>query len=136
MGSIGLLVVVVGIAIGADAPEQLQGSWKIISWEQEGQQLPDDVLSRLDPWNIKAGQITIYEVPGFPDTGSYKVSEAGGRQTIDIVVDGKLIRGIYATDGKTLKVCLAQPETGHRPKDFAAKRGSEQVYYVFKRVKP
>ena len=145
MGRFALLLGIVGLVTGADARpkdavqkewKQLQGVWKMISLEQDGQQDPGGVLGKLEPWTFKAGQATMYEVPENGVVGSCTVRAADGRQEIDIKVEGRLVRGIYETDGNSLRLCVSYPESGHRPTKFMAKQDSKQVYYVFKRVKP
>jgi hypothetical protein len=45
------------------------------------------------------------------------------------------MKGIYALDGDSLKICVSQPKAD-RPTEFATKKGSNSSLVILKREKP
>lgn len=114
----------------AKEQKQLEGTWKAVSIESNGQPLdPKEVaFHRLE---IKGNTLTII----IGDQGglhTYTLDPKKNPKTIDI---GKL-KGIYELKGDTLELCYALESTGKRPAEFGTKKGTDTTYGVWKRAKP
>jgi uncharacterized protein (TIGR03067 family) len=128
-----LTPVCVGFLLAADAPqvgegrkdmEKLQGTWKVVAMERDGQKAPDDVIREQKPWVIKGDKI-ITDDTAKEGTSTYKLDPAKKPKAIDVASadpEVKWIPGIYALEGDTLKLCLSYPANKERPTEFAAKK--------------
>jgi uncharacterized protein (TIGR03067 family) len=118
---------------------QLQGEWKLVSGERNGQPLPEDVVkSATRTFKGDESTVTVNEMVVLrakitldpskkPKTIDYKIADGEN--------EGKTVLGIYEVDGDTAKFCSAVPGATERPKDFSAKEGSNQTLSVWKRAK-
>lgn len=116
----------------------LQGEWKMVSGESDGQKLSDNIIETGR--RIMKGDETTVEINGNllmkakitldpskkPKAIDYKITE--GRNA------DKKVLGIYELDGDTVKFCFSSPDA-ERPTDFTAKQGSKRVLSVWKRAK-
>ena len=77
--------------------------------------------------------------------GTVKIDASKSPRTIDLTVTGgqvesdkgKVVRGIYQVDVKTLKWCVPlSPGEETRPTEFATKEGSKVSLIAFKKDKP
>jgi uncharacterized protein (TIGR03067 family) len=121
---------------GKPEPARLTGTWKVVSIESNGKQLPK--ANQRDDWLIREKDFWTW----LPEEGNgvfaYKL---GGAGTIDFKVlqsgvvgpKQRVYLGIWALEGDTLKVCYAIPGMG-RPAAFATKPDSGQTLFVLKRV--
>jgi uncharacterized protein (TIGR03067 family) len=118
--------------------ELLQGEWKMVSGEREGQKLPDNIIETGK--RILKGDETTVEINGMvlmkakitldpskkPKAIDYKITEG---QNAD-----KKVLGIYELEGDTVKFCFSSPDA-ERPTDFTAKEGSKRILSVWKKAK-
>jgi uncharacterized protein (TIGR03067 family) len=133
---------VIAVPSHGEAPDKdtakIQGSWKVVSLEADGDQGPVEIVAKLK-LVFKDGNLTFTPgEPGFtnyeykldPSTKppSFDMTHAGGKDK------GDTTKGIYAMDGDDLKICFGKD--GQRPKKFTAKAESGQTMYVLKREKP
>jgi uncharacterized protein (TIGR03067 family) len=149
MKSQAILVLAFGFFIGGgdrsdDAAKKelatLQGTWVLISAEQDGKKLPEDA--------VKKTKITFKnDTYVFPDASGIATSQEGiikvdpsktpkwmeSKATND-AAKGKLSLGIYEIAGDDYKVCFAPPGKD-RPKEFSSKPGSGHILQVWKRAK-
>ncbi len=111
--------------------EALQGSWTVINVENPYSVLGGGVGSR---WSITGGAFKAGS-PGEWSLGTFKVDPR--RPTaIDLKVgdssfNRRTLRGIYALDGDTLKLCFA--DKSGRPREFATDRNSRASLLTLKR---
>jgi uncharacterized protein (TIGR03067 family) len=131
-----LLLVVVGLLVGADTPKdeasKLNGTWMMVSGEEQGKKLSEEALqkSRL----VIKGDEQLVQVAGDTLKGTHKLNPAAKPRTIDVAdtegpYKGKTLLGIYEVDGDQLKVCFAMPGKP-RPRDFA----SGDILHIWKRL--
>src|SRR5262249_45019185 len=127
----------------ADAPkdevkkdlDKLQGTWKLVSGEQEGEAMAEDGLKAAkltvtgDKFSIKLGD--------FEGDGTQKLDPTKKPKTVDAVgtggqTQGMTYLGIYEFSGDSLKQCYAQPGD-ERPKEFTTKSGTGRFLFVWKK---
>lgn len=123
-------------ATTADDAKKLQGTWILVSGEENGRKLDVDEV-RNSKMVIKGDE---HDVRVGVDTyvGTHKIDSSKTPKQIDNVdtdgkMKGKTLRGIYELEGDTLKVCLAMPDAA-RPGEFKAATGSNQNIYVWKQI--
>ena len=116
----------------------IQGTWTFESSEAGGKALPAGELKGLiltfegDKHTVKKGDEVI-------QVGTQKIDPSKSPKTIDVTMTegpnkGKVMLGIYAIDGDTLKVCF-DPQGKKRPTEFKSAPGSENFVNIHKRVK-
>lgn len=135
-----LVVLVVGVLIAADAPrkeakdqEQIQGKWKMVSSEKNGQQREVRVTQVV----IKANTITFVGPDGKASFDvAYTLDANKKPRAIDIKNEkgDETSPGIYSLDGDTLKICTARPGM-ERPTEFATRPDSHLSLIVLMRDK-
>lgn len=142
-----LVSAMTGFALAAE-PEQesverdrkrIEGVWKIVSLEINGQKLNDAEVDKLrvvngpsGVWSLRLDEQEIskgtsqFEPTRQPKRIDFTVTEGNGA--------GNQHLGIYqlAEDSRTL--CFAQPG-GDRPSEFSAAAGSNHILVVLQRVK-
>jgi uncharacterized protein (TIGR03067 family) len=141
MKRLALLMGLVGLLGAADAPKdvlkQLEGTWVMVSGEEKGAALPEELL--------KTAQLTI---TGDKHTGRFGKSTIVGAHKLDPtkkpaeidVMDtegpfkGKPMLGIYKLEGDQLTACFSAPGKD-RPKEFTTKSGTGEFVHVWKRAK-
>jgi uncharacterized protein (TIGR03067 family) len=112
--------------------ELLQGSWKLVSGVHDGKDVPQELIDKFkmtftgDKVSVDIGNVI---------DGDFKHDPKAKPKTIDLNIMGKDIQGIYVFEGDNLKICLKQPDSAGRPKEFQAPAGSEDIYLVLKRAK-
>jgi len=142
-----LLVLVAGLLVAAqekDDPkkelDKFTGTWVVVSVEQGGQKLPDDMLKPLDLKLVIMGDKYESKSAGMTlDKGTLVVDGAKTPKIVDITPmdgpnKGKKIPAIYEFSGEELKACY---DIGgkERPKEFATKPGTELVLVIYKKQK-
>src|SRR5579871_3619417 len=147
MHSRGLIILIGTLLIAADNPkedsakkdlERIQGTWKIVKLEANGEQAPAEIVAKLklvfkdNKLTFTPGEpgFTNYTIKLDPSTkpASFDMTHADGKNK------GKTQKGIYALERDNLKICFG--DTDERPKEFTAKAKSKQALYVLKRDKP
>ena len=136
-----LLVVVAGLLLAGDAKDddlkKLEGSWTMVSGEEDGTPLAADV--------VKAARLTIagdqHDVTVGANTfkGTHKLDPGQKPKAIDASdtegpFKGKTKPGIYETDGDTFKICFSI-KGDDRPKAFDSKAGSGNLVHIWKKKK-
>jgi len=118
--------------------EALQGTWKIVSVEIEGEALAMDNLidSRLtvkgDDYLFVLGQTKL--------DLTFKMDASKSPKEIDLTAvtgpnKGKTYRGIYTLEGDTYKICRNMEPELKRPTRFATQPKSGLMMVVWQRVK-
>lgn len=135
-----LLVCAAGLLIAADAKDdakedlkKFQGTWETTT-EINGETMPDKatVILKDNKYIVKLGDKVV-------DEGTFKLDAGTKPRSIDSTAEigpgkGKSILGIYEFDGDSIKICFAGPGKD-RPKEFSAKKGSDNVVYSMKKTK-
>jgi uncharacterized protein (TIGR03067 family) len=122
--------------------EKLQGTWRVVSMEGEGEKAPADFAKRFT-YTFKGDRIHFLgdkTTPGADLEFSYTLDAAKQPKAIDMKITkspdkkdvGEGSVGIYVLDGDNLKLCMDPKE---RPKDFTTKQGQARTLVVLKREK-
>lgn len=141
-----LAVLALSFLLAADQPaakearqelEKLQGTWRFVSLEIDGQALPEGALK--DAKIVIKGDAFDSSSFGIVYTGTVKVDPTQNPKTIDLAFNagpekGNTTLGIYELDGDTLRLCLALNKK-ERPKEFSSKPGSGLALEKLKREK-
>jgi uncharacterized protein (TIGR03067 family) len=139
-----LLAVTLGLVAAAPVPEKkdelkkFAGDWVFASWEQAGQQLPEENLSQAK-WSVKGNKYT-FEMGPNKEEGTIKLDPAKKPATIDLTITsgsdkGKEQLGIYRVERDGIVFCLARPGDKERPTAFAAKDDNGHMLLTIKRAK-
>src|SRR5262245_21493419 len=112
--------------------ERLQGTWKVISLEVNGNLEKSDIGKTLTydgekvlPQGLEEAKITL------------RLNPNETPKEFDLLVDGKLLfKGIYKLDGDTLTACYPDSDDAReRPKEFSGAAGRKQVLLTAKKSK-
>ena len=132
--------------------QKLQGTWVVIETRSDGETrtVPEGVDARL---TIEGDQFRLMfwsssklsnEASASLLFATFKLNTATSPRNIDLTTSNpknpeanELCLGIYKFDGDNrLTICLAQERPGnHRPAEFKAEKGSNQMIYVLRRAK-
>jgi uncharacterized protein (TIGR03067 family) len=144
--ALAFLVVCVGLGTAAPAPagkkdrNRLQGTWQAVTVEDGGPE-----KDAADIRFVFAGDDFTIRLRGEAIAkGRFKIDPSRDPRQIDMELTkhrqadfkGKTVRGIYALDGDTLKLCLNSPDKAERPKEFNSPAGQDRAFITLKRVKP
>jgi uncharacterized protein (TIGR03067 family) len=143
----GLMLLAVGLLVAAAPPkkvdvkkelQQLQGTWRIVAIEINGNKLSDDDLKNAPTKLILKGNKYTLE-GGEGGKGTFKADPTKKPKTVDSVPSegdnkGKTIKAIYEIDGDTMKACY-DISGKTRPKDFTTKDMEGYVFIEYKREK-
>ena len=154
----GLLLIGLGVALIsppatllADAPDpevvkkelaKLQGTWRVVGVEENGQKLPEDKLRAAKGTVVIDGdKHTLRYGDKSQGTVTVKVDPTTKPRQYDLVVPDKggkdkLQFGIYELEGDTWKLCLNKSGAGGRPTELSGKAGSGWVLVTLKKEKP
>jgi uncharacterized protein (TIGR03067 family) len=127
--------------------EQLEGTWKIVTTVENGEELKDDA-AEVGEWTFKDTTVRIKSQPKDMKTGTVthflrlRLDETSNPKCIDLLeweqdfddADERK-EGVYAIDGHTLKVCYSL-EKGNRPTLLESKQGSGHILIILKRANP
>ena len=135
-----------GLMLAADAKdepvkkelEKFNGSWKAVSVEYDGKEVPKDELEKIS-LTVKGEEYTFRRGDDVIK-GTHKLDPTKTPKTIDAVrTEGpdkdKQLLGIYELSADMYKVCFAPPGKD-RPTEFISKAGSGYRVIVMKREKP
>lgn len=142
-----LMIVAAGLFLAADEGpadkakkemEALQGTWKGVSAEGNGQTAAKDDAESME-LIIKGDKYTFKMRGAAPEEGTLKIDPAKAPKTIDIKIatgedKGKEQLGLYELDKGKLRLCVSTAGKP-RPKEFGAKAGSDLHLFVFQRPK-
>jgi uncharacterized protein (TIGR03067 family) len=121
-----------GSARAADADLQaLQGKWIVESFDYNGN--PVDVMQG-DVREFKEEKYTLAPKVGDAISGTAKVDSAKNPKEIDLEINGRTLKGIYALDGDSLRMCYTL-NGAERPIELVSKPDSGIVLVVHKRAK-
>jgi uncharacterized protein (TIGR03067 family) len=129
----------------------MQGSWRVIEYDQNGKRLPAEILKKMKVV-IQADRITIQprlvvEVTpltkdrvkfsldeGKSDESQFKLNPGKKTKVMDLtwLRGAKTTKGMYLLDGDTLRICFAMAD-GNRPKKFPDEPKSGLVRLVLQR---
>jgi RNA polymerase sigma-70 factor (ECF subfamily) len=120
-----------------DDGDRMQGTWSVAAAKQSGRSI-DTLKNRRfiftgDRFTLSAGR---GEVRGVIPSGGMEGSltlEPGNPGRVDLSAQRWRLRGIYAWDGESLKVCLSETNAGERPAEFTTKPGSSDLLLTLKR---
>jgi len=135
----------------ANDAELLQGVWKIISGEEEGQKQPVPPGVR---WTFKGDKLIVKENEKLIGLGTchLKVAKPANQMdgaavppdpqmgsTADLPKDMEIektpVLAIYRLSGNTLTICAAKPGKP-RPKTFSTRKGDDSALIVLERIRP
>ena len=142
------LALTAGLAVagGAQNPaadqelKQLQGIWKVVAAEANGQKVPAEDLGRYQLLIEPSGHMTAFRDGAITLQGSLTLDPSRTPKTLDVTFtkgqqSGKTAQGIYELKDGALKVCRANPGQS-RPAEFASPPGSGLTLIVYERAKP
>lgn len=114
--------------------EQLQGTWKVLSFELNGNKAPEDVRQKIRL--IYKEDKLIVEGPDGDKKFQFSLDPDSKPKTIDVThlegeQKGKSAKGIYNLENGMLTVCAGEAG-GNRPTEFRA--GANVVLAVFERL--
>jgi uncharacterized protein (TIGR03067 family) len=117
--------------------DKLQGTWKFVSMEQDGQTVPKadempTITFEKDKFELKAGGQVV-------QAGTQVLDGGKKPKTVDATVTegegkGTTMLGIYELDGDNLKACF-DPQGKKRPTEFKTAAGTGLMLVVMKREK-
>jgi uncharacterized protein (TIGR03067 family) len=142
-----VFVVFLRVAFAQDAAakkelKKFQGTWQVVSSEENGKPTPDEIVQNLKIV-IKGDQLTLKGVEDLLQKFA-KIKIVVDPSTMPKLVDFKIeagsekdntFEGIYEFKDKQLKICTSTIN-GNRPSEFASKEGSNRVVFVLKRAQP
>src|SRR5205807_2346562 len=114
LAAAGLLIAAGGRADEAAKDlEKMQGTWRLVSGERNGEKLPEDQVKGIvrtfhgDAFEAKRGDRTVSK-------GKVKLDPSAKPKAVEVIITGQdgqevTIKGIYEIDGDMMKTCLAQP---------------------------
>jgi uncharacterized protein (TIGR03067 family) len=143
--------VVVGASFAADdkgaegkgAAAELQGTWRAVASEMDGEKQPEDDV-RQHTLVFSGDTLVVNKNGEMVMKGKVKLDAAQKPAQIDFKLEenpanpddvGKSLTGIYELKGDELKWCFVLPDHTDRPKDFKSESGSGQIYATLKREK-
>jgi RNA polymerase sigma factor (sigma-70 family) len=116
----------------------LQGTWDLISLENEGRPVSaGEVAQRKLVWIIQADQIVMRSTTG-ESTARYRLDPSENPKRIDLIFTSdpekqeQTLRGIYLRTNGTLQVCY-DPKGQVQPKKFETAAGHSVLLMVFKK---
>jgi len=119
--------------------DKLQGTWRLVSLEVNGEKATRGELKKEQTMVVEGEKFTSTIDDKHSFKGTFKLDPSKKPKAVDAVVTegefkGKTLLGIYEVDGDTLRACYAAPGK-ERPTEFASKPGSGCHLYVYKREK-
>ncbi len=111
--------------------QELQGKWIVKSFEYNGAEvdrLKDAVRE------FKNGKYSLSPTSGEAIEGSVTLDTSKSPKSIDLDVNGRILKGIYQLDGDTLKLCY-NLSSEERPTEFVSKPDSGLIVVVHSREK-
>ncbi len=117
------------------ALEELQGSWKVVALELDGQKMPQAMLGGAKI--VITGETFQSLGMGAVYDGAIVVDESASPKTFDLIYKngpeaGARSLGIYELDGNTWRACFTL-RAGTRPTEFATTPGSGLALDILER---
>jgi uncharacterized protein (TIGR03067 family) len=118
--------------------KKIEGDWKPISAEMNGQKLPDEVLATITV-TFECGKYNT-TVGYQKEQGTIKLDGTKKPKTIELTCTdgpnkGKTMPAIYQLDADTLRICSAVAGT-NRPTEFKSTVENKASLVVYQRQKP
>jgi uncharacterized protein (TIGR03067 family) len=115
--------------------ENLQGSWKLVALELDGQKIPQAMPGGAKM--IISGETFQSLAMGAVYDGAIEVDETASPKTFDLIYKngpeaGARSLGIYELDGNTWRACFTL-RAGIRPTEFATSPGSGLALDILER---
>jgi uncharacterized protein (TIGR03067 family) len=143
-----IALVSLGVAFAQDDAgkkelEKLQGTWQVVSAQENNTPVPDEVVQNLK-LVVKGKQLNLKGVENLIKKFG-KITLTVDPATTPKIIDFKIeagsekdngFEGIYELKGEQWKICAATVSGGNRPGEFEAKAGSNRVLFVLKRANP
>ena len=143
-----VLLLATGLVLGADDAgkdakdqDRIQGSWKVVGLQLEGQEILGDTVKEL---RLAIKGEMIQPEGDFPENDRYgkftfKLDPTTKPRIFDATIaagndKGTVLEGIYQLEGDKLKLCVRLIGKD-RPSDFASKVGSGVVLVTLERIK-
>jgi RNA polymerase sigma factor (sigma-70 family) len=129
------------IELEVRAKSDLEGTWKAVSFEQDGRALPEEKLKEV---GVTFSEDSYFFTSGLRVAGALKgtvsVDPEAKPKSFELtaksgVYEGKVFKGIYRLEEDTLTLCFVWP-TKERPQEFVSPPNSTVVLAVYKRQKP
>jgi uncharacterized protein (TIGR03067 family) len=143
--SLVVLVPVGAAPAGGDAAkkdlEKMQGVWRLVRGEAEGEAASDYVVENLEV-AVQGDRLTFKGIAPLTDRAARLtvtlLDPATTPRCIDLKVDagslkGSVLEGVYDWQDGELKLCLLLTGERRRPLEFEAGAGSNRVLFVLKR---
>lgn len=136
-----LLLPVMARGDDANKGKGIDGTWKFVSLESDGESAPAAVIEKWR-WVIQDGKMHMGDPNQDDQKASCKLDESKEPKAMDMTVlggkkKGKTFKCIYKLDGETLTVCIPEgrqaSEDETRPTEFAGGKGKSLI--TLKRVK-
>jgi len=121
--------------------DKLQGSWRLIGLEAQGQKAPAGDVAKNPITLTFTGDRYVEKLRGETvEEGTIKLHPERSPRQLDIRIGtgddkGKTQLGIYKLEGDTLTVAIAPPGSTDRPAAFTTDAGSKFGVQVFRREK-
>ena len=117
----------------------LQGTWKVIASEQDGEKVPADDIKDLF-LIFKGDVILIREAGKSEEKFSFSLDPAKKPKEIDLTIKfgpakGRVDRAIYSIEGDTLRICIQSAKDTPRPREFSTRANSKLWLVVMQRTK-
>jgi uncharacterized protein (TIGR03067 family) len=100
---------------GKSDNDLLQGTWEVVEAEKGGEKLPEEIIKTIK-LTFKGDKFT-FAAGDESKEGTFKLDPTKKPRAIDVSIDDKTIKGIYAFEGKKLKICAGDAGQ-ERPKEF------------------
>ncbi len=146
MKTLAIGVVIATVLTGGDITEAirkdkaaLQGTWKVIASEQDGEKVPADDIKDLF-LIFKADAISIREGGKTEEKFTFTLDPTKKTKEIDLTIrfgpnKGKVDRAIYQIDGDTVRICIQSNKDSPRPRSFSTQANSKLWLVVLQRTK-
>ena len=108
-----LLIGVAGLAVPLDTKEakpDLEGTWLVVAGEERGKPAPEEeIKKRVMRFTFTGNKVKVnLGKDDKAQEGTFTIDETKKPKHIDMKAGDLEIRGIYTTDGDTLKMCLVK----------------------------
>lgn len=118
--------------------EKFQGNWTLISLERDGKKMPQEEVKKFK-LAIQGNNFVLEKDAAAISEGTFKLDPTKKPKEIEETVTvgpnkGKVFQAIYDIDDEHHKICFAAPGK-ERPREFASKPGSGQLFQVWRREK-
>lgn len=109
--------------------KRFQGAWEVVSGMRHGEQLPEEI-TKVISLTFQGEKVT-FRLGDIMKEGTFKLDPSKKPAAIDLSLDDKTAEGIYAFDGKQLKLCVGEPG-GARPTEFKSEAAAQTSLIVLR----